>query len=45
MNRNSADLGQNTTIYVFEGSLDAVANIIDEIESNPYVFVLNRFNY
>ena len=39
INRNSDALGSNTTIDVFGGSLDAVAGIIDEIESNPYAFV------
>ena len=38
INRNSATLGRNTTIDVFGGSLDAVANIIDYTESNPYAF-------
>ena len=38
INRNSADLGLNTTIDVFEVSLDAMDNIVDEMESNPYVF-------
>ena len=35
ISRNSAALGHNTTIYVFGGSLDAVNDIIDEMESNP----------
>ena len=35
INRNSADLGRNTTIDVFGGSLDAVADIVDDMESNP----------
>ena len=29
INKNSAALGRNTTIYVFGGSLDAVADIFD----------------
>ena len=32
---NSSSLGRNTTIDVFGGSLDAVADIFDEIKSNP----------
>ena len=31
INRNSAALGRNNTIDVFGGSLDAVADIVDEI--------------
>ena len=38
INRNSAALGCNTTIYVFGGSLDAVADVVDEMKSNPYAF-------
>ena len=38
INRNSAALGRNTTIDIFGGSLDAVADIVDEIESNLYAF-------
>ena len=38
INRNSAALGRNTTIDVFGGSLDSVANIVDEMESNTYSF-------
>ena len=33
---NSAALVRNTIIYVFGGSLDAVADIVDEMESNSY---------
>ena len=36
--RNSAALGRNTTIDVFRGSLDAVADIVDEMGSNPDSF-------
>ena len=36
INRNSSDLGSNTTIDVFGGSLDDVSNIVGEMESNPY---------
>ena len=36
INRNSSDLGRNTTIDVFGGSLDDVSNIVGEMESNPY---------
>ena len=35
INRNSADLGRNTLIYVFGGSLDAVVNMVDYMEINP----------
>ena len=35
----SAALGQNTTIGVFGGSLDAVVVIVDEMESNPDEFI------
>ena len=38
INRNSTALGLNTTIDVFGGSLDAVADIVDEMESNPDAF-------
>ena len=38
INRNSADLGRNTTIDVFGGSLYAVADIVDDMESNPDAF-------
>ena len=38
ININSAALGRNTTIDVFGGSLDAVADIVDEMESNPDAF-------
>ena len=38
INRNSAALGRNTTIDLFRGSLDLVANIVDAMESNPYAF-------
>ena len=38
IDRNSAALGRNTIIDVFGGSLYAVANIVDEMESNPDVF-------
>ena len=40
INRNSAALGRNTTIDVFGGSLDAVANIVDDMENN-----LDAFTY
>ena len=36
INRNSAALVHNTTIYVFGGSLDVVSDIVDEMESSPY---------
>ena len=39
INRNSAALGRNTTIDIFGGSLDAVADIFDEMESNTDAFV------
>ena len=39
INRNSAASGRNTTIDVFGRSLDAVAYIVDEMESKPYTFV------
>ena len=35
INRNSADLGRNITIDVFGGSLDDVADIFNEMKSNP----------
>ena len=38
INRNSASLGRNTTIDIFGGSLDAVAYIVDGMESNPDAF-------
>ena len=38
INRNSAALGRNTTIHIFGGSLDAVADIVDKIEINPDAF-------
>ena len=38
INRNSAVLGRNTSIDVFEGSLDAGSDIVEETESNPYDF-------
>ena len=38
INRNSAALGRNTTIGVFGVSLDDVADIVYEMESNPYAF-------
>ena len=38
ININSAALVRDTTIDVFGGSLDAVADIVDEMESNPYAF-------
>ena len=38
INRNSAALGCNTTIGVFGVSLVAVADIFDEMESNPDAF-------
>ena len=36
--RNSAALVRNTTIDVCGGSLDAVADIVDEIDRNPDSF-------
>ena len=36
INRNSTALGRNRIIDVFGGSLDAMANIVDEMESNTY---------
>ena len=38
INRKSAALGRNTTIDLFGGSLDDVADIVDEMESNPDAF-------
>ena len=38
INRNSATLGRNNTIDVFGGLLDAVANIVDDMEINPDEF-------
>ena len=38
ISRNSAALGRNTTIDVFGGSLDAAADIVDEVESNSDAF-------
>ena len=38
INRNSAVLGRNTTIDIFGRSIDAVADIVDDMESNPYAF-------
>ena len=38
INRNSADLGRNTTIDIFGGSLDAVADMVNEMESNSDAF-------
>ena len=38
INRNSTALGRNTPIDVFGGSIDAVADIVDEMESNPDAF-------
>ena len=37
--RNSAALGRNTTIDIFGGSIDAVADMVDEMEINPDAFV------
>ena len=37
-NRNSTELGCNTPIDVFGLSLDAVANIVNEMEINLYDF-------
>ena len=39
INKNSTASVRNTPIYVSEISLDALAVIIDEMESNPYVFL------
>ena len=38
INRNSAALRHNITIDIFGVSLDAVANIFDDMDINPYVF-------
>ena len=38
LNKKSAALGRNRNIDVFGGSLDAVADIVDEMESNPDAF-------
>ena len=38
ININSAALVRNKTIDVYRVSLDAVADIVDEMESNPYSF-------
>ena len=38
INRNSAALGRNTTIDIFGGSLYDVADMVDEMESNPDAF-------
>ena len=38
INRNSAALGRNTTIDIFGGSLDSVADIVDEMKINPDAF-------
>ena len=38
INRNSAALGHNTTIGGFGVSLDAVTDIVGEMESNPDSF-------
>ena len=38
ININSSALGRNTPIGFFRGSLDAAADIVDEIESNPDYF-------
>ena len=38
INRNSISLGRNTPISVFGGSLDAVADIVDKMKSNPDAF-------
>ena len=35
---DSAALCRSTTIDIFGGSLDAVADIVDEMESNPDAF-------
>ena len=36
INRNIAELVHNTPIDLFRGSLDAVANIVDDMGSNLY---------
>ena len=38
ININSAALGRNTTIDIFGESIYAVADIVDEMDSNPYSF-------
>ena len=38
ININSAALGRNTTIDIFWVSLDDVADMIDDMESNPDAF-------
>ena len=38
INRNSAVLGRNTTMDLFGVSLGDVADIVDDMESNPYTF-------
>ena len=38
INRNIATLGRNTTIDVYGVSLDAVADIVDDMETNPDAF-------
>ena len=38
INRNSSALDRNTTFDLFEGSLDPVADIVDEMKSNPGTF-------
>ena len=38
INRNRTALVRNTNIDVFRGSLDAVANIVDEMERNSDAF-------
>ena len=38
VNRNSAAMGRNTTIDIFGGSLDAVADMVDDMEINLDAF-------
>ena len=38
ININSSALGRNSTIDVFGRSLDAVADIVDDMDSNPDAF-------
>ena len=38
ININSSDLGLNTTIDVFGGSIYAVEDIVDDMENNSYAF-------
>ena len=38
INRNRAALIRNTTIDVYGVSLDSVADIVDDMESNPDAF-------